>query len=209
MKYWRIVIVIAIMVIMTACTQSTNEKAYYKIQKKFNTIESYQCIAKIKGSNGETTREYIFQQTFKSPNLYRLEGISPQIIKGNLIIYNGRTAWFRQASINQVYKIDNFNQSQEQIMFIGYFLQNHINSKLPRDQVNWQNSSQDIVLEAIIPGGNPYFAYQRLWINKKTKKPEKLYIYDERDRVVFKIFYQAFEYNLQLDDDIFNLSDLS
>lgn len=203
MKYWRIVVLVALLLLLSGCKQSTNEEIYYKIQKKLNTIESYQCIAKIQVNNQGQETEYVFQQTFKAPNQYRLEVLAPEGLKGNLTIYNGKTAWLKHPSINQTWKIDNFQQSQEQLMFIGYFLKNYISSKESDYEVEEVEGEKYLVMETSIPGGNYYFASQKLWVRTKDALPLKLLIYDEKKNIRFKVYYSDFVYNPQLDDNIF------
>ncbi len=207
MKIWQIVIFAGLILALIACSQSTDEEIYYEIQEMLNTINSYQCIAKIKIICQEGETEYIFQQSYKAPNKYRLEVLSPQALEGNLTLYNGKTAWFKNPSINQIWKIDNFHQSQEQLMFLGYFLKNYISSKESNFETESLGSENYIIFETSIPGGNHYFDKQKLWVNKKNRLPEKLYIYDESGRVGFKVYYENFIYNLDMEEEFFYLLD--
>ncbi|AOY74839.1 germination lipoprotein GerS-related protein [Clostridium formicaceticum] len=207
MKHWKVVFIIfGMMYCLSACRQPTDEEMYYKIQQKISTMESYQCTVKIYIDNGKEEVEYVFQQIFKAPNQYRLEVLAPSTLKGNLTIYNGKTAWLYHPSINQVRKIDNFNQSQEQMMFIGYFLKNYITSKESVYETETLEGKDYFVLSTKIPGGNHYFSQQELWIEKQQMIPEKLYIYDAKGKTRFKVYYEDFIYNPVLDENLFHLS---
>lgn len=207
MKYRKIVILTGLVLSLVACKQSTDENIYYEVQKKLSTIESYQCTARIQVIDQEREVEYVFKQSFKAPNKYRLEVLAPEGLKGNLTVYNGKTGWLQHPSINQTFKIDGFEQSQEQFMFIGYFLENYITSKESEFQLESLESRDCIVMETTIPGGNHYFDYQRLWVDKKHKVPVKLYIYDEKDNIRFRVYYEDFIYNPELEDNLFYLTD--
>lgn len=207
LKYWKVIILLGLLLILVACKQPTNEEVYYEIQKKLSTMESYQCIAKIQVINQDQEREYIFQQSFKGPNQYRLEVLSPEGLKGNLTLYNGKTAWLRHPAINQTWKIDNFQQSPEQLMFIGYFLRNYVTSKESKFEIESFEGEDYLVMETKIPGGNYYFDHQKLWVDKKQKVPVKLYVYDEKNSVCFRVYYENFEYNPKLEDNLFHLMD--
>ncbi|SET06289.1 Outer membrane lipoprotein-sorting protein [Natronincola peptidivorans] len=206
MKVWKVVILIGILSILSACQQPTDEEIYYKIQQKLSTMESYQCTAKIYANHEDEETEYIFLQAFKVPNQYRLEVISPEGLKGNLTIYNGRTAWLQHPSINQIWKIDDFHQSQEQLMFIGYFLRNYISSKEADFETEIIEDKEYLVMNTKIPGGNYYFDHQKLWVEKKQLVPTKLYIFDEKGNARFKVYYEDFLYNPKLQETLFHLS---
>ncbi|SDK96005.1 LolA family protein [Natronincola ferrireducens] len=205
MKYWRVVIILGLALMLVACQQPTNEEAYYKIQKKLADMESYQCKAKIYINQEGQEVEYTFLQSFKKPNQYRLEGLAPEGIRGNLTIYNGKTAWLWNPSINQIWKIDNFHQSQEQMMFIGYFLRNYVSSKEASFRAEGLQDKDYIILSTEIPGGNHYFAQQKLWVDKKEMIPLKLYIYDIKGNTRYRVYYEDFFYNFKLEDELFYL----
>ncbi|AKL96765.1 outer membrane lipoprotein [Clostridium aceticum] len=207
MKYWKVVfIIIGTIYCLSACRQPTDEEMYYKAQQKISSIESYQCTAKIYIDNGKEEVEYIFQQTFKAPNLYRLEVTAPSTLQGNLTIYNGKTAWVYHPSINQVWKIDNFNQSQEQMMFIGHFLKNYMTSKESIYEKETLEGREYFVFSATIPGGTHYFSQQKLWVDKIEMIPQKLYIYDGKGNIRFRVYYEDFIYNPVLEEELFHLS---
>ncbi|MCC5909076.1 MAG: outer membrane lipoprotein carrier protein LolA [Clostridiaceae bacterium] len=206
MKYWKVVVLMGIIFVLVACQQPTDEEIYYKIQKKFLSMESYQCTATIQMQHDDGEEiEYVFQQQFKNPNKYRLEALSPEGFKGNLTVYNGRTAWLYNSSINQTFKIDDFHRSPEQLMFIGYFLRNYTSTKEANLRFEKTNDDEFIVMETEIPGGNFYFDHQKLWFDKKDRTPVKLYIYDEKGNTHFRVYYKDFIYNPDLDDRLFYL----
>ncbi len=206
MKYLKVTVVIFLIALLTACQQPTNEEVFYKAQKKLGEMEGYQCTAKIYVQRENEEKEYIFKQTFQYPDKYRLEVLSPENLKGNLTISNGKTAWMKHPSINQVWKMDQFEQSQEQLMFIGYFMRNLLNS----EETNLESKSLDgndyIVITTTLPGGNYYFNEQKLWIDTEKMTPNKLYILDEKGKTRFRVTFEDFEYNPKLQEDLFNLN---
>ena len=56
-------------------------------------------------------------------------------------------------------------------------------------------------MEAKIKNGNKYISYKKLYINKSTRKPEKLEIKDITQKTVIYILYNEIEINnLQKED---------
>lgn len=204
---FRKVIFLLIMVVafVTACGKPSDEKAYYKAHKKMMEMESYQTIAQVTSYVGDSTREYRFNQMFQYPDKYRSEVISPRSLEGNVTIYNGRVVWIKHASINQIWKMDNFEQSNEQLLFVGHFLKNFINSEASnyhKEKINGQNS---IVITTEVPGGNPHFYKQKLWVRIGNYTPIQLSVMDEQEKTKFEVHFEDFKINPRLDEKLFYL----
>lgn len=208
MRLWKVMLLLFMVIIsITACKKPSDKEKYYDAHKKMMEIKSYQTTAKILSYTGNSAREYKFNQVFQYPDKYRLEVISPESLEGNLTIFNGKVAWIRHAAINQTWKMDNFEQSKEQLMFIGYFLKNFINTENSTYHSESFEGQDSIVITTELPGGSPHFYSQRLWINKKDYTPLKLNIVDNEDRVKFEVYYEEFKMNPNLDESLFYLDE--
>lgn len=206
MRLWKVILLIFIAVIsITACRKPSDEEIYYDAHKKMMKIQSYEVVAKITSYTGGNKREYKFNQMFMYPDKYRLEVISPDSIKGNLTIFNGKAAWIQHSAINQTLKMDNFDKSKEQLMFIGYFLENFINSEDTAYSSEVLNGEDSIVITTELPGSSPHFYKQKLWITKEDFTPIQLNIVDNQDRVKFEVNYEDFKINPSLDEKLFYL----
>jgi len=192
-------------IFMTACRKPSDQERYYDAHKKMMEIQSYETTAKIYTYSGDSKREYEFNQSFMYPDKYRLEVISPNSIKGNLTIFNGKAAWIQHATINQTWKMDNFEQSKEQLMFIGYFLKNFISSENSTYYSEKFKGQDSIVITTELPGGNPHFYTQKLWISGDDFTPMQLNIIDNQERVRFEVCYENFKMNPKLDEKLFYL----
>ncbi|MFW5648921.1 MAG: LolA family protein [Candidatus Alkaliphilus sp. MAG34] len=206
MKFRKVMFLLIVVVIAaTGCGNPSDEKAYYKAHKKMMEIKSYEATVKISSYTGDSTREYKFSQMFQYPDKYRLEVISPSDFKGNVTVYNGKVAWIKHPAINQVWKMDNFEQSNEQLMFVGHFLKNFVNSEnsnYHKEKINGQNS---IVITTEVPGGNPHFYKQRLWVRIGDYTPIQLSVMDEQEKSKFEVYFEDFKINPKLDEKLFYL----
>lgn len=189
-----------------ACGQPTDEEVYYKIQKKLGELETYQCTTKISVIQGEEVKEYTYKQYYKNPNNYRLELLSPESVRGNLMVSNGKMAWVYSPTINHTYRIDSAQKFQKEILFIGYFMKNYMTSKESDIKSEMIDDQQLIVITTNIPGGNHYFSKQKLWVDKKELVPVQLHILDQQNNIRFRVIYEDFKFNPKLDEDIFHLN---
>ncbi len=190
---------------LVACSQPTDQELYYEVQRKLGQLESYSCNAIIYVNSNNTENKYVFQQAFKAPSSYRLEVTSPESLEGNLTISNGKKAWMLHPAINQTWILDSFEQSQEQMMFIGYFMQNLFNTETSVISRQKLEGSSYIVIDTPIPGGNQYFDKQRLWVDTDKLEPYQMQIIDQRGVVRFRVYYEDFKYNPELGDELFYL----
>ncbi len=208
MKFWKVILVFVIVIIcITSCSKPSLKEKYYNAHKEIMKIESYETTAIIYDPNNSKDQVYKFKQVFKYPNKYRLEVIKPESLAGNNTMYNGKTAWIQHNAINQIWKMDDFNQSQEQLMFIGYFLQNYINSQNTTHYSHELKGKNSIVITTELPGGNPNLFSQSLWINEEDFTPLKLDIKDNKENVKFEVYYEDFKLNPVLEESLFYLND--
>ncbi len=190
---------------LMACSQPTDQELYYEVQRKLGQLESYSCKAIIYVNSDNTENKYVFLQSFKIPSSYRLEVISPEGLAGNLTISNGKKAWMQHPAINQTWRMDSFEQSQEQMIFIGYFMQNLFNTETSVISRQRLEGKSYIIIETPIPGGNRYFDRQQLWVDTDALEPYQMHIIDQRGIVRFRVYYEDFKYNPQLEDEMFYL----
>lgn len=206
MKQIKLLLLICFLAaVIVGCKQPTDKELYYRVQKRLGELESYSCNAIIYVHSDNVENKYVFQQYFKFPNSYRLEVTSPENLKGNLTISNGKKAWILHPAINQVWKLESFEQSQEQLMFIGYFMQNFYNTEDSVISSEKLDNRHYIVIETPIPGGNQYFDKQKLWVDSKNLEPYQMHITDEKGIVRFRVYYEDFEFNPRLEDELFFL----
>ncbi|KAB3533559.1 LolA family protein [Alkaliphilus serpentinus] len=204
MKLWRVVlIIIGTLLLLMSCKQPTNDEILYKAQKKLGEMKSYQCKATIYVEDEKGEREYSFIQMYKYPNKYRLEAISPEEYMGYTTIYNGKSAWIINPSINQIWKTNSFEKSGEQLMFVGNFMENLISNEEANIYKDSFNNGEYIVLETPLSGGNFYFNKQKLWISTKSLHPAHLQVLDEEGSIRYRVDFDEFQYNSPLEEDLF------
>ncbi len=197
-----LLIVVSIL-FFTGCREPTNEEVYYEVQKHFNNMDSYECVAEIILHTQDLESTYKSRHVYKMPDKYIIEILDPPDSKGCTTIYNGSNAWFYHPQINQSMLINNFNNSREENMFIGYFYKISLtgeSAKLSSETIN----NQDYLIIAVeIPGNNHYRKSEKIWIHKKNLLPHKLLIFDDKGKVTVEVLYSSFQYNIELGEKEF------
>lgn len=193
-KKWTIIVVVITLMIGIAIgckrRESTKEEIYQDFQKKISTMSSYTCKAEVEAIGNKSEHKYEFIHTYNKPNYYKLEVISPEHLKSKTMEYKDDKILVKNPDIDDILELPNTGRN-EQYLFIGDFIKNYFQN----EEVNINLSNGNLVLETYIPGENEYFNKQVLYINSKTKEPQKMEILDINGQPKFTVIYKEFEWN--------------
>ena len=198
-------LIISCILSLSGCRQPTNEEVYYEVQKHFNNMNSYQCLAELTLYTEDISNTYKYRHVYKMPDKYIIEVLDPPDSKGCITIYNGNNAWFYHPQINQSMLIKDFNNSIEENMFIGYFYKTSITGTSVKLNSDTIDNQEYLTISVEIPGNNHYRKTQKIWIHKKNLLPYKLLIFDNKGSVTVEVLYSDFRYNIDLDEEDFSI----
>lgn len=193
MKKWAIlmIVTVGILGIVIGCQkrESTKEELYEEFQKKILNMSSYECTADVEVVGNKSAHNYVFIHNYNKPDNYKLEVVSPKHLKGKTIEYEKNKILVKNPDIDDTVELPNVGKN-DQYMFIGDFIKNY----LQNEEVIIKLAKGSLYLETLIPGDNQYFSKQALYINSKTKLPEKMEILDDKNDIRFTVTYKDFEY---------------
>ena len=192
---WRILLISFIAVVsigVVGCKnkQYTKEEVYEEFQNQMSKISSYTCTAKVEAIGNKENTTYIFKHTYKKPDYYKLEVKSPKNLKGKTIEYKNNKIIINNPKINDTVEFKNIN-NDARYLFIGDFINNYRND----ENTKLELTENELKIEVKIPGNNKYFNKQILYVNNKTKTPDKMEIVDNEENPRFIVTYEDFKYN--------------
>mgnify|MGYP005763996023 FL=1 len=203
------ILIVFLITVFSGCSIKKDEvSTMEKIQNQLKNMESYQCTGTLTRISNKSENAYEIKQYYKSTGEYKLEMLAPEDVAGNYTVYNGESVFQYNPRI-QGKVIQGVPKSQmRNELFLGCFIKNYFQS----EDVNVETGNMDIqkstVLEAVIPGENKYTATEKLWIDEETLKPLKLVIYDTEGKERYIIEYKDFEYNIDIDENIFKIPEV-
>ncbi|QZY55765.1 LolA family protein [Crassaminicella profunda] len=203
MRSRRIIWIILLIMFIVGCEPKTEQELFYKAQKKLNKMESYSCQVEIISTGNKNPEKHTMKQWFKKPNKYKLEVIGPKDSKGKMIIGNGNKAWIYHPGIEQTWMMEEFLNSEEQNMFLGYFIRNSLNSEQVKGSIEKLEKKEYIKIDTDIPGNHVYYHKERLWIDLDALEPYLLEVFDIKGEKRIEIKYSDFQYNPKLGDEMF------
>lgn len=186
-----IIFIMSVIIIVVGCEgrQLTKEELYEDFQNQITKINSYTCTAKVEAIGNKSNSTYVLIHTYSKPDYYKLEVKSPEHLKGKTIEYKGDKILIHNPNINDEIELANTN-NKGTYLFIGDFIKNY----LQNESVNLQLTNNQLKIETQIPGENKYFNKQILYVNNKTKNPEKMEILDDEGVPKFIVTYENFKY---------------
>lgn len=167
----------------------TKEEVYQDFQNQISKIESYTCNAKVEAIGNKENTTYIFKHTYKKPDYYKLEVKSPKNLLGKTIEYRGDKVLVKNPSINDTIELPNINNDSH-YLFIGDFIKNYMQN----ESIILEVTKNELKIQTEIPGDNKYFKKQILYVDNKTKNPNKMEILDNEDKPIFIVTYEDFKY---------------
>lgn len=167
----------------------TKEEVYEDFQNQISKIESYTCNAKVEAIGNKENTTYIFKHTYKKPDYYKLEVKSPKNLQGKTIEYKGDKVLVKNPSINDTIELPNINNDSH-YLFIGDFIKNYMQN----ESIILEVTKSELKIQTEIPGDNKYLKKQILYVDNKTKNPNKMEILDNEDKPIFIVTYEDFKY---------------
>ena len=182
----------------------TEPSAYAKIQRVLTEMKSYRSDATVEYISNKGRNVYDVIQSSRASGEYRVEVVGPENVAGNVTISDGVTIYqFNDRVAGKVSVGVKENQERSEI-FVTSFIRNYLSSQEVSVSVGNFGNGKCTVLEAIIPGNHPYLATEKLWVDNETLKPVQLVIYDPEGSERIIVTFKTFEYNIELDDDVFS-----
>lgn len=191
-SYSLLIIIVSIITLYSVgCGRKeyTKEEVYEDFQNQISKIESYTCNAKVEAIGNKENTTYIFKHTYKRPDYYKLEVKSPKNLQGKTIEYKGDKVLVKNPSINDTIELPNINNDSH-YLFIGDFIKNYMQN----ESIILEVTESELKIQTEIPGDNKYFKKQILYVDNKTKNPNKMEILDNEDKPIFIVTYEDFKY---------------
>ncbi len=185
------------MISITACQGDVNTE----IDKRYRNIKSYTARTRVTVTGNKGVESYELSQSYKAPDSYRTEVITPDSMNGTVSVILGAEIWLRGAK-TQAIKIDKgFLEEQKDYLFLIDFLNDYFaQEKLP---ILTPGQDGKVMLTAPWRSGSSYRFEQKLWIDEKSNLPELLVTYDDKGNETVRVEYLDFVPNAEIDDSTF------
>ncbi|MCL2527396.1 MAG: hypothetical protein FWE42_03170 [Defluviitaleaceae bacterium] len=179
--------------------------AFEQIQRMLFEMQSFRAIATVEYRSNKGVNVYETVQHARITGEYRVEVTAPAEVAGSVTANNGQQILQFNSRVNGRVSLAVQETQERSEIFLTNFIHNYRQSEEVSVNVADMDEGVRTVLEANVPGNHPYLSMSRLWVDNETLLPVKLVIFDADGAERIIVTYHVFEYNVVLDDGLFNV----
>ena len=151
-------------------------------------ISSYEAEIEVIVESNKTTNKYILKQLYCKPNVVKQIVKEPSNIENLTVIYDGKNIKLENTNLGLSKIYENYQYINKNTLWLSSFIENY----------NEKSEVLDTENEVIIENNNKYNNYnvkQILYVDKSTKLPIKMEVYDNNKNAKIYIKYNEIKLN--------------
>ena len=169
-----------------------NNKNSQEIVDYILNLSSYEAEVTVNITSNKNSNKYIIKQKYQKDKEHIQEVIEPSNIAGVKIINDGKNLKIENSNLNLNEIIENYTNLENNNLDLSMFIDEYKNS----NQSNYEEKDDKIIMKVKNDKENIYVKEKTLYIDKKTYKPVKLEIKDNKQKERIYILYNEVEINV-------------
>jgi len=169
-----------------------NNKNSQEIVDYILNLSSYEAEVTVNITSNKNSNKYILKQKYQKDKEHIQEVIEPSNIAGVKIINDGKNLKIENSNLNLNEIIENYTNLENNNLDLSMFIDEYKNS----NESNYEEKDDEIIMKVKNDKENIYVKEKILYINKKTYKPIKLEIKDNKQKERIYILYNEVEINV-------------
>lgn len=169
-----------------------NNKNSQEIVDYILNLSSYEAEVTVNITSNKNSNKYILKQKYQKDKERIQEVIEPSNIAGVKIINDGKNLKIENSNLNLNEIIENYTNLENNNLDLSMFIDEYKNS----NESSYEEKDDEIIMKVKNDKENIYVKEKTLYINKKTYKPEKLEIKDNKQKERIYILYNEVEINV-------------
>ena len=169
-----------------------NNKNSQEIVDYILNLSSYEAEVTVNITSNKNSNKYILKQKYQKDKECIQEVIEPSNIAGVKIINDGKNLKIENSNLNLNEIIENYTNLENNNLDLSMFIDEYKNS----NESNYEEKDDEMIMKVKNDKENIYVKEKILYINKKTYKPVKLEIKDNKQKERIYILYNEVEINV-------------
>ena len=169
-----------------------NNKNSQEIVDYILNLSSYEAEVTVNITSNKNSNKYILKQKYQKDKEHIQEVIEPSNIAGVKIINDGKNLKIENSNLNLNEIIENYTNLENNNLDLSMFIDEYKNS----NESNYEEKDDEIIMKVKNDKENIYVKEKILYINKKTYKPVKLEIKDNKQKERIYILYNEVDINV-------------
>lgn len=191
-----VILILAILIIFllnkTNVKKIGNNSTSQEIVDYILNLSSYEAEVTVNITSNKNSNKYILKQKYQKDKEHIQEVIEPSNIAGVKIINDGKNLKIENSNLNLNEIIENYTNLENNNLDLSMFIDEYKNS----NESNYEEKDDEIIMKVKNDKENIYVKEKILYINKKTYKPVKLEIKDNKQKERIYILYNEVEINV-------------
>ncbi len=172
-----------------------SNKNIEEIEEYILNISSYEAKVEVAIESNKNKNQYKLEQIYQKDKLSKQKVLEPSNIEGLEIKYENNTLSIYNAKVNLTTVYENYNYLVENFLWLNAFAQDYIEEK-GKGQARATEEDDTIIMETKTRNENNQYVYhKKLYIDKKTGKPTKLFVQDVNKKNLVYILYNEITVN--------------
>ncbi len=207
-----LVVGLALGLVTAGCAGPSAEELVREMSLSAEQLQDYEAVLALTYSFAASDETREIRQSFKRPNLHRLEFLSPPEFKGQLTVYDGQTLWSYSPQDNEVIVFEGNAEDaagQDQRSLISGVVEQVKEAagvKLAgRGKVDGR-STYVLEITPSTPKSEGLVVREKVWVDRQDWLPLKVESYNSAGKLVMSAVYTQIKVNSGLDDGLFTFS---
>ena len=169
-----------------------NNKNSQEIVDYILNLSSYEAEVTVNITSNKNSNKYILKQKYQKDKERIQEVIEPSNIAGVKIFNDGKNLKIENSNLHLNEIIENYTNLENNNLDLSMFIDEYKNS----NESSYEEKDDEIIMKVKNDKENIYVKEKTLYINKKTYKPVKLEIKDNKQKERIYILYNEVEINV-------------
>lgn len=172
-----------------------SNKNIEEIEEYILNISSYQAKLEITVESNKNTNKYVVEQTYKKDSMAKQTVLEPSNIEKMEMIYENNTLKINNIKINLTAVYENYPYIVDNFLWLDSFILDYKEGKNTNGATLTEENESIIMETKTRNENNRYVYHKKLYIDKKTGKPTKLFIQDINKKNLVYILYNEITVN--------------
>ena len=199
-KYWFILLIIILLISggiifykkSIKNSKIGNNKNSQEIVDYILNLSSYETQITVNITSNKNNNKYILKQEFQKDALNIQEVIEPSNIAGIKIINDGTNLKIENSNLNLSTILENYTYLGNNCLDLSTFIEEYKTNNTS----NYEENENEIIMKTENNTENIYIKEKKLYIDKKTSKPTKMEIKDDKQKNRIYILYNEVKINM-------------
>lgn len=200
MKKRLLLIILCFIIAIFQIGCNNRDKNIEKNLKYIRNLDSYVCNVNISIKNDKQIIPYSGKQSYD-----KVYGCRFDLGDSRVYIYKDDNLFVKDLKSNSIYNTQKDSDSIFKLSFVAYYITLLYTDENIKSSFKSLNGEEYQIVHLDIPGNNKNVSSANLYIRISDEVPQYLYIYNSNGKEDIKVEYSAFQPNIKLNQQIFDI----